>query len=97
MCIIVFRMILIVNMNKLLVLAYNEENKIEEAITSQLEVFDEIIVINDKSKDGTEEILKELSSKHKKIVVINNKKNLGPGRSMEVGINYSLKSSFDFS
>jgi len=83
-------------MNKLLVLAYNEENKIEEAITSQLDIFDEIIVVNDKSKDGTKAILEELSLKHKKIVVINNDKNLGPGRSMEIGINYSIKSSFNF-
>ena len=83
-------------MNKLLVLAYNEESKIKETITSQLEVFDEIIVVNDKSKDRTEEILKELSSKYKKVVVINNDKNMGPGKSMEIGINYSLKSRFNF-
>ena len=41
----------------LLILEYNEDQKIESLILKFKDVFNEIIVVNDKSKDKTEEIL----------------------------------------
>ena len=47
----------------LLILAYNEDQKIESLILKFKDVFNEIIVVNDKSKDKTEEILSSLQKK----------------------------------
>ena len=51
-------------MNKLLILAYNEEKHIAKTIKQSLDIFDEIIVINDKSTDNTREIIEIISKKN---------------------------------
>lgn len=81
--------------SKLLILAYNEEENIESTISDTIEYFDEIIVINDKSTDATENILQKISEQNKKIKVVTNNKNMGPGKSMSIGIAKSLESPFD--
>lgn len=78
-------------MNTLLILAYNEESNIKETITLSEKHFDKIIVVNDKSKDNTKSIIEQLSEKNKKITLINNQKNYGPGKSMEIGIKEAIK------
>ena len=81
-------------MNKLLILAYNEEKAIKKTISELIEDFDEVIVVNDKSKDNTLIELNNLKSSYEKITIITNKKNLGPGKSMEVGVREALKNFF---
>ena len=81
-------------MKSLLVLAYNEENKISNVIQDYLDLFDEIIVIDDASKDKTKEIVEDQNSS--KIRLIKNKKNLGAGKSFEIGINKFLQSDSKF-
>ena len=54
-------------MNVLLVLAYNEELNIEETLQSNIDLFDKIVVVNDRSKDSTQSILEELSKKNSKL------------------------------
>ena len=78
-------------MNTLLILAYNEESNIEETIALSEKHFDKIIVVNDKSKDNTKSIIEQLSEKNKKITLINNQKNYGPEKSMEIGIKEALR------
>ena len=78
-------------MNTLLILAYNEESNIKETITLSEKHFDKIIVVNDKSKDNTKSIIEQLSEKNKKITLINNQKNYGPGKCMEIGIKEAIK------
>ena len=83
-------------MNKLIVLAYNEELGIEKTILELIDHFEEIIVINDKSKDGTLEKIQNLSKNHAKVTIISNNKNLGPGKSMDIGIKQAISSPCEF-
>jgi glycosyltransferase involved in cell wall biosynthesis len=61
--------------------AYNEEKTIKKVILSAKKYSDEIIVVNDNSSDNTLKIIKDLNVK-----VINNEKNLGYAKSVEVGL-----------
>ncbi len=68
--------------------AYNEGERIEGVLKVLLasDVLDEIVVIDDGSKDNTAKIVRELAKKNKKIKFIRNKKNLGKSGSMERGV-----------
>lgn len=83
-------------MNKLVVLAFNEEQGIQKTIENLIDDFDEIIVVNDKSTDNTLSVLENLSSEIENMKIISNKKNLGPGKSMEIGIKAALETPFNF-
>ena len=72
-------------MNACLILAHNESKFIEKSVTEVVSLFELVIVVNDGSTDNTKDILDELRFSNLKI--INNHKNLGAGRSLEVGIN----------
>jgi teichuronic acid biosynthesis glycosyltransferase TuaG len=49
----------------------------------------EIIIVNDECSDDSRLILREIANKDSRIRVINNKKNLGPGLSRNIGIKKS--------
>jgi len=68
--------------------AYNEAKRIESVLKVLLssDVLDEIVVIDDGSKDDTAKIVRGLAKKNKKIKFIRNKKNLGKSGSMERGV-----------
>jgi len=70
-----------------IICAYNEDKTIEEVIKSTYysTTFDEIIVINDGSTDGTEIIIKDLK-KEIYFVDIHFKENKGKGYAMATGI-----------
>ena len=77
--------------NLLLVLAYNEAVNIKKTITELIDEFDKIIVINDASKDNTQEILSQIQNEHKKVTIVENKKNFGAGKSFQIGLNYIVE------
>ena len=52
----------------LVVLAFNEENNIKTTIDSYIDEFQQIILINDGSKDGTSEIINSFNYKNLKIL-----------------------------
>ncbi len=85
-------------MISLLILAFNEEERIREVILEYVELFDEIIIVNDGSKDTTQEIIESTIDqyKKKKIKLVNNKNNLGAGKSFEAGVKEFLKSKSNF-
>jgi len=78
-------------MNKVIILAYNEAKFIGRTIESIYDSFDEIIVVDDKSKDNTLEIVNDLKKKFPKIQILSNKKNTGPGKSLELGLRLALE------
>jgi glycosyltransferase involved in cell wall biosynthesis len=80
----------------LLILAYNEENFIEKTVRKYINEFKEIIIIDDSSKDRTYSICKKLQDEYDNIKIIKNSKNLGAGKSFEVGAKYFLNSESDF-
>lgn len=69
--------------------AYNEEDRIKKTLDAYLNFYKnaEIIVVNDGSTDRTEEIVKELSEKHKIILI--NQKNQGKGAAILNGFRFA--------
>jgi len=68
---------------------YNSEKYLEKSISSVLnQTLDsvELICINDRSDDDSLGVLKKFQKKDKRIKIINNKINVGPGKSRNVGI-----------
>ncbi len=83
-------------MNKLLILAYNEQLYIEDTVLKYTDLFEEIIIVDDNSKDKTKKILKNLEKQYSNLRIITNKKNFGAGKSMDIGIKTALESDFDY-
>lgn len=73
--------------------AYNEEKLIGRTIETLPASIDEIIVVNDKSKDDTLARLHEIAAQNKKVIVIDHEKNLGVGGSLVSGYKYFLNKS----
>lgn len=69
--------------------AYNAEpylDKCLESLVTQTLKDIEIIIINDGSSDKTATIIEKYKKKYKQIIFINNKKNMGIGKSRNLGI-----------
>lgn len=77
-----------------LVLAYNEELYLLDNLKNIEELFDRIIIVNDCSTDGTENILSKLDNT--KYDIITNNKNMGAGKSMEIGIKKFLELDMNY-
>jgi len=71
--------------------AFNEEKTIKKVIIKLRKFVKNVIVIDDASKDHTYKISKKL-----KAIVIKNKKNLGPDKSLEKGIKKAGALNFNF-
>lgn len=77
--------------------AYNEEENIKTCILSIQEYLNEkfknyeILVINGKSTDNTEKIVKNLIKKNKRIKLISQKKDFGYGAALRAGFENSTK------
>jgi glycosyltransferase involved in cell wall biosynthesis len=72
---------------------YNEEKTIDKIIDRitkvKLPIDKEIVIVNDGSKDKTEEKIKKICRKNKKIKFISFKKNYGKGHAIRVGFKKS--------
>ena len=67
--------------------AYNEEEFIAEAVQSILDqshIDFELIIINDGSTDNTPKILESFNDN--RIIIINNEKNYGLSKSLNIGV-----------
>jgi len=76
---------------------YNQEKYLKEAIDSCLKQDYsnlEVIVGDDCSTDGTENMMKEYLKKHKKITYVKNKKNLGAGINSQYLLDNYVKSKY---
>ena len=80
----------------LIILAYNEEPTIKNVIEKYIDRFDNVIVVNDASKDQTESILNNLKKEYSNLSFVNNEKNLGAGRSFELGLDLFIKNDDDY-
>ncbi len=81
-----------------LIPAYNEERNIEEVVkrAGNTGRFNEIVVVDDGSKDRTAEIAGSLKSRSKtKITALSHEKNRGKGEALKTGFEYILKSDSD--
>lgn len=75
--------------------AYNEEKLISKTISTLPDFMDYIVVINDGSTDETLSIVKRIAKKDKRLIVIDNEKNLGLGASMARGYKKVLETKTD--
>ena len=73
----------------LIIPAYNEEKAIAKVVEEAVDYVDEIIIIDDGSKDRTFETAKELCYHFKNIKLIKNKVNLGKVQSLRNGVKES--------
>lgn len=68
---------------------YNEEKYLDESIQSILnQIFKdfEFIIINDCSKDNSKNIIEKYKKRDKRIIFINNNKNMGCSESLNIGL-----------
>ena len=80
----------------LLILAHNEEKFLEDTVLKYVDKFETILIVDDKSTDQTGLIINKLATNYQNIKTISNKKNLGPGASMSIGIDYFLSSDSEY-
>ena len=78
-----------------LVLAYNEEKYLESNLLEIQDFFEKVIVINDGSKDKTLKIINKFND-NDKFLCISNPKNLGAGKSLEIGISVFNNLGYDY-
>lgn len=74
---------------------YNEESQISGVVNSMPEFIDRIIIIDDKSKDNTVQIVKELSESNSKIVLIQHEINQGVGGAIASGYKWARDNNVD--
>ncbi|MFH1803186.1 MAG: glycosyltransferase family 2 protein [archaeon] len=74
-----------------LICAYNEEKHIRKVVNQTLKYLNQVIVVNDGSKDNT---LKEI--KKTKAKVITYKTNQGKGAALKKGFSYATKNKFSY-
>lgn len=69
------------NLLSVLMPAFNEQNLVWDAVQRVLEnpLAGEIIIVNDGSIDGTEDVLKKLEQSHKKVTILQHSYNQGKG------------------
>lgn len=68
-----------------LIPAYNAEKTIESVFKRIPLIYDEIIVVNDGSKDRTSEVVNKLKRKYRNVKLIEHKKNKGYGGAQKTG------------
>ena len=71
--------------------AFNEEKTIHKVIKKLKNYVDKVIVVDDYSTDKTSQIAKKLNA-----ITLKNKKNLGPDKSIEVGLKRAKKLKYKF-
>ncbi|RLC50024.1 MAG: glycosyltransferase family 2 protein, partial [Candidatus Cloacimonadota bacterium] len=76
--------------------AYNEERQIGRVLETMPEYVDKVVVVDDKSTDKTVEVVRGYARKFKdKIVLIQHRKNEGPGGAIASGYEWARDNNFD--
>jgi glycosyltransferase involved in cell wall biosynthesis len=75
--------------------AFNEEDLIRDTLVGIPDFVDRIYVVNDGSKDRTEERIESVVSKDNRFILINHKTNLGVGAAIVTGYSMSIVDKID--
>ena len=75
----------------ILICAYNEEKEVRKVVDKCLTKINDVIVVNDGSKDNTLNELKKTKAK-----IIDLKKNQGKGMALKKGFEYGWKNNYDY-
>ncbi len=74
---------------------YNEEDFIGKTLDNIPDFMDKIYVVDDASKDKSSSVIKQYAKKDKRIVLIQNKKNMGNGFGCVAGFKKAIKDGCD--
>jgi len=75
--------------------AYNEEELIDETLSSIPEYVDKIYAVDDGSQDGTFRVMKKIADKDPRIVCIKHEKNRGVGAAIVTGYKRAIQDKMD--
>jgi len=75
--------------------AHNEEKLIIKTISTIPEFIDKIIVVNDCSKDKTQQLVEDYIKKEPRVMLINHQKNMGVGQTLIDGYLKSIELNMD--
>src|SRR5690606_12219928 len=75
--------------------SYNEEKLLKKTVDTLPDIIDDIIIVEDGSKDDTWKVAKELEKKNKKVIAIKNKENRGIGYSLMTGYKKAFEQKCD--
>ncbi len=75
--------------------AYNEETQIERTVLTIPDFADKVIVVDDRSKDRTAEIVEQLEKTVERIHLIRHEKNSGVGRAIGTGYIWCRENNID--
>ena len=74
---------------------YNEETQIATVVNTMPEYIDQMVIVDDKSKDSTVEIINQLKKHEKKIVLLCHEKNQGVGGAIATGYKWARDNNID--
>jgi len=75
--------------------AYNEETQIEHTVLTMPDFADKVIVVDDRSKDRTAEIVEQLARTSDRIHLIRHEKNSGVGKAIGTGYIWCRENNID--
>lgn len=75
--------------------AHNEETQIGKVILTMPKFVDYIVIVDDKSKDGTVKVVEEYSSNNPKIILLKHEKNKGVGGAIATGYKWARDNDAD--
>ncbi|MAZ77380.1 MAG: ribonuclease BN [Legionellaceae bacterium] len=76
--------------------AYNEARQIEKVITTMPDYVDRMVVVDDKSKDDTVAVVKKIKKSYAdRLVLIEHKKNAGPGGAVATGYRWARDNNME--
>ncbi len=75
--------------------AYNEETQIERTIRTMPDYVDKIIVVDDRSKDRTRQIVERIAESDQRIILIRHEKNGGVGKAIGTGYIWCRENDID--
>lgn len=75
--------------------SYNEAKNIASVISGIPKFVDHIVVVDDASKDNTSEVVRNLSNDNKRLVLLQNSKNLGCRGALATGYKWAIENNID--
>lgn len=75
--------------------SYNEAKNIASVISGIPKFVDHIVVVDDASKDNTAEVVRNLCNDNKRLVLLQNSKNLGCGGALATGYKWAIENNID--
>jgi len=73
-----------------LIPGYNESRTIEQVVSNTLKVINDVVVVDDGSKDDTAQLAKDAGA-----IVLKHEINRGKGAALKTGFNYAVENGYD--